>query len=179
MTSPLVNGKVRVLRLFSRLNVGGPSIHVIILTSGLRARGYETRLLVGSEGDREGNLFDFAEKHDVLCIRVPGLGREVRPLDTCLVKYKVENRDKSTHQVGLRVLLDTYIGENDGVPNDLLKRLAGDREFPRSVDLTAATDPARYTGRAPEQVDEFLAEVVEPLLAGASVGRDTLEALRV
>ena len=69
--------------------------------------------------------------------------------------------------------------KNDGVPNDLLRRLAADREFPSSVDLTAATDPARYTGRAPEQVDEFLAEVVEPLLAGASVGRDTLEALRV
>lgn len=69
--------------------------------------------------------------------------------------------------------------KNDGVSNDLLKRLAGDREFPRAVDLTSATDPARYTGRAPEQVDEFLAEVVEPLLAGASVGRDTLEALRV
>ena len=69
--------------------------------------------------------------------------------------------------------------KNDGVPNDLLKRLAGDREFPRSVDLTAAADPMRYTGRAPEQVDEFLAEVVAPLIAGASVGRDTLEALRV
>jgi adenylosuccinate lyase len=69
--------------------------------------------------------------------------------------------------------------KNDGAPNDLLKRLAADREFPRSVDLTAAADPSRYIGRAPEQVDEFLAEVVEPLLAGASVGHNTLEALRV
>ena len=69
--------------------------------------------------------------------------------------------------------------KNERVPNDLLKRLAGDREFPSAVDLTAATDPARYSGRAPDQVDEFLAEVVEPRLSGASVGRDTLEALRV
>jgi adenylosuccinate lyase len=69
--------------------------------------------------------------------------------------------------------------KNNGCSNDLLDRLAGDREFPRSVDLTAAADPARYVGRSPEQVDEFLSEVVEPLLAGAPVGRDAPEAIRV
>ena len=53
---------------------------------------------------------------------VPGESIEVAPeeyrrlLDTCLVKYKVENRDRKPHQVGLRVLLDTYIIDNDGVP---------------------------------------------------------------
>ena len=87
---------------------------------------------------------------------------------------------QAIHEVIRRHSVDAATAmKNDGVPNDLLKRLAGDGEFPRSVDLTAATDPARYTGRAPEQVDEFLAEVVEPLLAGASVGRYALEALRV
>ena len=41
-----------------------------------------------------------------------------RRLDTALVKYKIENRDptKKPHNVGLRVLMDTYIGDNDGVP---------------------------------------------------------------
>jgi hypothetical protein len=38
----------RVLRLFSRLNVGGPSIHVILLTAGLAAKGYTTRLVIGT-----------------------------------------------------------------------------------------------------------------------------------
>ena len=33
-------------------------------------------------------------------------------------------------------------------------------------ELERAMDPSRFVGRAPEQVDEFLAEVVEPLLAG-------------
>jgi glycosyltransferase involved in cell wall biosynthesis len=59
-----------VLRLFSRLNVGGPSIHVVVLTSGLAERGYETRLLVGSEGEREGNMFALADQHGVACVRV-------------------------------------------------------------------------------------------------------------
>jgi hypothetical protein len=40
-------------------------------------------------------------------------------------------------------------------------------------------DPRRFVGRAPEQVDEFLEEVVEPLLAGAGVDVPTLEEVRV
>ena len=52
--------------------------------------------------------------------------------------------------------------------NDLLERLAGDDALGLSREcLAVAADPSRYTGRAARQVDEFLAEVVEPLLAGA------------
>ncbi len=36
--------------------------------------------------------------------------------DTCLVRYRIDNRDRRPHRVGLRFLLDTYIGRNDGVP---------------------------------------------------------------
>jgi hypothetical protein len=37
-------------------------------------------------------------------------------LDTGLVRYRLENKDTRMHHVGLRFLLDTYIGGNDGVP---------------------------------------------------------------
>ena len=70
---------VRVLRLFSRLNVGGPSVHVILLTAGLKDRGYETQLVIGQESPREGNLLDLAARKGVACVAMPGLGREVRP----------------------------------------------------------------------------------------------------
>jgi adenylosuccinate lyase len=49
-----------------------------------------------------------------------------------------------------------------GRPNDLLDRLRGDSAF-KSVDLTQVLQPSRYVGRAPEQVDQFIAEVVEPI----------------
>lgn len=52
--------------------------------------------------------------------------------------------------------------KEQGGANDLLDRLRGDPAFAR-VDLGAALDPARFVGRAPEQVDEFLAEVIEPI----------------
>ena len=37
-------------------------------------------------------------------------------LDTCLVRYRLENGDDRPHRLGLRFLLDTFIGANDGVP---------------------------------------------------------------
>ena len=33
-----------------------------------------------------------------------------------MVRYQIENKDTQNHKVGLRFLLDTYIGANDGVP---------------------------------------------------------------
>lgn len=49
-----------------------------------------------------------------------------------------------------------------GRPNDLIERLQGDPLF-ASVDLSATLDARRYIGRAPEQVDAFLRDVVEPI----------------
>jgi hypothetical protein len=43
-------------------------------------------------------------------------GEQSRKLDTCLVRYLIENNDNREHRVGLRFMLDTFIGGNDGVP---------------------------------------------------------------
>jgi hypothetical protein len=43
-------------------------------------------------------------------------GAQSAMLDTCLVRYDLENQDSISHTVGLRFLLDTFIGSNDGVP---------------------------------------------------------------
>jgi hypothetical protein len=44
------------------------------------------------------------------------VGQQSGRLDTCLIRYAIRNADSSPHEVGLRFLLDTWIGENDGVP---------------------------------------------------------------
>jgi adenylosuccinate lyase len=68
-----------------------------------------------------------------------------------------------------------------GAPrNDMLERLAADPEFGVGMDdLRAVATPERFVGRAPQQVDEFLAEVVEPALAGAASAPSDEEAVRV
>lgn len=46
--------------------------------------------------------------------------------------------------------------------NDLLKRLKDEPMF-ANVDLDAATDPSAFIGRAPQQVDTFIEQVVKPI----------------
>lgn len=54
----------------------------------------------------------------------------------------------------------------EGGPNDLAERIAGDASFGLSrEEVLEALDPMRHVGRAPQQVEEFLAEQVEPVLA--------------
>jgi glycosyltransferase involved in cell wall biosynthesis len=73
-------GEIRVVRVFSRLNIGGPSIHVILLTAGLEKRGYRTRLVVGKETPREGNMLSLAADKGVRCEAMAGLAREIHPV---------------------------------------------------------------------------------------------------
>lgn len=55
--------------------------------------------------------------------------------------------------------------KEDGQPNDLLSRIAADPAFGYSMEeLTALLDPALYTGRSAEQVENFVETVVDPLL---------------
>ena len=49
-----------------------------------------------------------------------------------------------------------------GLANDLIERLKSDDAF-AAVDIDALLDPAAFVGRAPQQVDEFIAEDVEPI----------------
>jgi adenylosuccinate lyase len=64
--------------------------------------------------------------------------------------------------------------------NDLLERLSRDKSFGVKLkDLEGAIDPKRFVGRAPEQVDEFLRDVITPLFAGDTAQPRRAEELRV
>jgi adenylosuccinate lyase len=53
----------------------------------------------------------------------------------------------------------------DGLPNDLIKRIADDSAFGMNQeDIERVLKPENYIGRSPEQVDEYLNEHVMPLL---------------
>ena len=49
-----------------------------------------------------------------------------------------------------------------GLRNDLIKRLKADKAFAK-VDFGKVLNAKSYVGRAPEQVDEFIAEEVSPV----------------
>jgi len=77
---------------------------------------------------------------------------------------------QSAHEVIRRHAIAAARAVKDGgARNDLFDRLAADGGLGLdAAEIVAARDPSRYTGRAAEQVDEFLAEVVDPALAGAA-----------
>ena len=55
--------------------------------------------------------------------------------------------------------------KENGLDNNLLELIAADPAFGLSLEeLKQAMDPSRYVGRAPRQVEEFLSEVINPLL---------------
>lgn len=77
------------------------------------------------------------------------------------------DRQALHEQIRLHSMEAGRLVKEEGKPNDLLQRIAADPAFNLSAtDLDRLLDPSAYVGRAPEQVDEFLAQYVEPLLAG-------------
>lgn len=80
---------IRIVRIFSRLNIGGPSRHVILLTAGLNNDEFQTTLIVGREGPSEGNMHADAVTHGVHPLIIPELRREIRPLDDLVALWKL------------------------------------------------------------------------------------------
>jgi len=69
--------------------------------------------------------------------------------------------------------------KDEGESNDLMERLKADPAF-AAVDLHAALDARQFVGRAPQQVDAFLRDIVRPIRTkfAAELNRAT-EAVRV
>src|SRR5262249_55411301 len=76
---------IRVLRVITRLNIGGPSIQAIELSTRLAARGYSTLLAHGTlsagEGDMRYLLDESGRPSSVGIVEVPALKRPISPAD--------------------------------------------------------------------------------------------------
>jgi glycosyltransferase involved in cell wall biosynthesis len=89
--------KKKVIRVIARLNVGGPAIHVILLTDGLNSGRYETLLVSGKEGPSEGDMFHLAREKGVNPVILSNLGRDLNPihdLSTLWQLYSLFRREK-------------------------------------------------------------------------------------
>jgi glycosyltransferase involved in cell wall biosynthesis len=69
--------KIKVLRIITRLSVGGSSIHAILLTAHLNKETFHSQLLKGNEGKDEGNLKDLLHRKQVDPVVIPQLKREI------------------------------------------------------------------------------------------------------
>lgn len=72
------SGRVRVLRVISRLNVGGPALQATLLNERLDPCRYDARLVTGTEAPGEGNYVTLHGKAPERITVLSTLGREVR-----------------------------------------------------------------------------------------------------
>lgn len=79
---------MKVARIIARLNIGGPAIQAIVLTSRLAARGHVTLLLHGRLGPGEGDMRYLAEP-DAHLVFIPTLGRAIAPWSDLLTLVRV------------------------------------------------------------------------------------------
>jgi len=75
-----VSGNLRITRIITRLNVGGPSIQAVWLTKLLAEEyGCECQLIAGEPEAGEGDMFWLADRLGVEITRVPHLRRPISP----------------------------------------------------------------------------------------------------
>src|SRR6185295_20184563 len=72
---------IRVARIITRLNVGGPAIQATLLSERLRPHGFDTRLIYGRLSPDEGDMTYLLNGRHVESAFVPSLQRSVSPAD--------------------------------------------------------------------------------------------------
>lgn len=72
--------QLRIMRVIARMNVGGPAVQISGLMRGLPADRFDQRLYTGWCSEDEADYLA-TQATDVRAVRVPGLGRALRPGD--------------------------------------------------------------------------------------------------
>ena len=94
--------KIKILRIITRLNIGGPSIHVSLLTKGLDPERFESILVSGNVSDLEGDMRYVATDLGLKPLVFPLLRREIslhRDIRTlaCLLKMLAQEKPDIVH----------------------------------------------------------------------------------
>src|SRR2546428_474387 len=82
---PMISAPQRVLRIITRLNIGGPAIHVGLLSTRLDPRQFMTHLVIGQPDSTEGDLRHLVDSphatssHLPTVTALPTLVRSIRP----------------------------------------------------------------------------------------------------
>jgi glycosyltransferase involved in cell wall biosynthesis len=70
--------KIKIIRVVSRLNIGGPTINVVLLTAGLDRSRFDSILVCGRENPGEGSMLDYATGHGVAPVTIPEIVADFR-----------------------------------------------------------------------------------------------------
>jgi len=85
------NKKIKIVRVITRLNIGGPANHVVLLTKGLNNDKFESVLVTGSVDAHEGDMSYLAQDEGVAgAVRViPCMKRSISPVNDLRALYQL------------------------------------------------------------------------------------------
>ncbi len=70
---------MKVVRVVTRMNIGGPSLHVALLCGGLDPRRFSTCLVVGQTEPEEGSRLSWVENGPARVVQIRALRRKLNP----------------------------------------------------------------------------------------------------
>ena len=70
---------MRIVRIVTRMNIGGPSLHVAILSNQLDSKRFSTCLMVGQTETGEGSRLPWVENGPARIVKIRSLGRRLNP----------------------------------------------------------------------------------------------------
>jgi glycosyltransferase involved in cell wall biosynthesis len=76
---------IRILRIITRLNIGGPARHVVWLTAALADNDFASTLVTGKVPPGEEDMTWFALQHGVTPVVLDRMSREITPSDAITV----------------------------------------------------------------------------------------------
>ena len=124
-------GPLKILRIITRLNVGGPAQHVVFLTGGLDQGDFQSTLVFGGVDRNEGDMSYLARENGILFSEVDSLKNEAGlwgNIWAFLQLYRLIRREKPA-LVHLHLLKARFLGglaaKAAGVPL-ILETLHGD-----------------------------------------------------
>jgi glycosyltransferase involved in cell wall biosynthesis len=83
-----LNRQIRVLRIISRMNIGGPSIHVANLSKLINMQFFQSTLITGRTSESEGDML-YMLPPDTFVIYIPDLQREISLLKDIAAFIKI------------------------------------------------------------------------------------------
>jgi glycosyltransferase involved in cell wall biosynthesis len=104
--------KIKILRIITRLNIGGPAQHVTFLEDNLDKSLFESKLAIGSVYSKEGDMSFLARERGLSLIEVSELGNEsglISDFKALFKLYRVIKKEKP-HIVHLHLFKARILG---------------------------------------------------------------------
>lgn len=79
---------MKLLEFITRLNIGGPSFHILSIAEGLKKLGWDVILVTGTTTNSEGDLLQESEKYSVRTIVIPELKSSINIFKDMIAFFK-------------------------------------------------------------------------------------------